>query len=494
MVHAKQVMLFAAALVVVGIIVGAVVGYRNSRSGSSGSSVVQEFSAHGSITGSTLDGTPPDYGDGTFAVYFKRDDKTKVITLEMDVRAKTAAGGIVYASVRDKQFSLWTTEAVTKEPYAGLESVSGFNLLDCDNTMLDQAAWSDEYKVSKSGNILEVDLGSGGKVVFDLDPNTQMPVSVTWGAVTASLESFVQDDSLSGTLGLAVPVAYPCLSEIKDFLSDVSAVGETTEADATAAILDITRRLQENPVDEEEARRLGARSLDYQLLLNSIESYYTNSCGKGWYHWFSVVKDNNYAAVCWDGRDQCSLAVRGSDDFDDWYKNIVGNLKSVYNSFVGGNTPDGFLGMYTTLKMSPTWDTLLWAKSSQYCGNGKKLLVTGHSLGGAIAELFAMEHGLGDNLVTFASPRVGGGTPNKMCNGRRYYLGSDWGSDPVPFLPPWSSHTMSGYNLYGGLSWFSKKYSLTERGCGDQGGSGINAFQHSSLQYQYYMQQLGQGF
>ena len=51
-------------------------------------------------------------------------------------------------------------------------------------------------------------------------------------------------------------------------------------------------------------------------------------------------------------------------------------------------------------------------------------------IGGAMANLHAMDVGSSVQLVTFASPRVGG--KNSMCSGRRYFIASSWGDDPVP--------------------------------------------------------------
>ena len=73
------------------------------------------------------------------------------------------------------------------------------------------------------------------------------------------------------------------------------------------------------------------------------------------------------------------------------------------------------------------------------------------------------------NLVTFASPAIG--ARNQFCSaGKRYYIDTSWGSDPVPGLPPWQSHTSSGKELEGSFNWFSREYNLRDRGCGDQTG------------------------
>jgi hypothetical protein len=336
-----------------------------------------------------------------------------------------------------------------------------------------------------------VSLGSGGSVIFTLDSDG-MPISVKWGLVVASVSEFKNDDSYRGTLGMSVPLSYPCNNNdiATDVLSDVSAVEPVDEIEAEATMGLIRRRLSEAPSDEALNRKLAARSIDYQLLTNAISSYSPNQCGEGWTPWFAVQNSNAYAMVCWNANYGCSIAVRGSDDFTDWYANVAGSMSNVDFGVHGGGSqpvPSGFASEYGKLKSASSWKTLTWARSSSHCSHG--VWITGHSLGGAVAQLFALENNLGERTVTFASPRVGG--TSKMCAGRRYYISSDWGSDPVPTLPPWTTHPMSGYQLAGKLNWFAKSFQLNEMGCGDQGGGGINVYQHSSSQYLYYMDQVG---
>ena len=105
-----------------------------------------------------------------------------------------------------------------------------------------------------------------------------------------------------------------------------------------------------------------------------------------------------------------------------------------------------------------------------------------------MANLHAMDAGSSVQLVTFASPRVGG--KNTMCSGRRYFIASDWGDDPVPGLPPWTSHPASANQLKGSWGWFSKNYELDALGCGNDSGGGVNVYQHFSFQYKNYMERV----
>ena len=70
---------------------------------------------------------------------------------------------------------------VSKAAYASFPALpNGFKLFDCDNTMLDQVSWSNDYTISKTGNVISVGLGAGGTVQFTVDPTTNLPTSVSY--------------------------------------------------------------------------------------------------------------------------------------------------------------------------------------------------------------------------------------------------------------------------------------------------------------------------
>jgi hypothetical protein len=166
------------------------------------------------------------------------------------------------------------------------------------------------------------------------------------------------------------------------------------------------------------------------------------------------------------------------------YSNIVGGIQT---SRLGAHdVPTGFLNEYNKVKATSAWATYEWAAASSHCSGG--VFVTGHSLGAAMAQVMAIEKDL-DNVYTFAAPK-GVLNASGNCKGKRYYIDTSWGGDPVPGLPPWGTHTSSGAKLQGSLNWFSREYKLVEEGCGSNGGGGLNPAMHSSSLYEWYVAEL----
>jgi len=190
--------------------------------------------------------------------------------------------------------------------------------------------------------------------------------------VTASIDVWSEDDAMKGKLGVQVPIDYPCVAVIEDILADASSLADITQADAESIVGDLGSR-----------RLASSTSTDLDMIKMAIAAYDLQTCGAapGWYPWFNVQKDNAYAQVCWTPSNQCTIAVRGSDDSVDWFNNIVTN---VLTGTVGGyNVPLGFVTEYNKLKASDMWAVWEWARNSEHCAGG--VHVTGHSLGGALA-------------------------------------------------------------------------------------------------------------
>jgi len=139
--------------------------------------------------------------------------------------------------------------------------------------------------------------------------------------------------------------------------------------------------------------------------------------------------------------------------------NIMQDLKFYRTEFFNEQIPgalvhSGFLQAYMSLKdeiMSAALE--LSKKFPDY-----PVLVTGHSLGGAIATLAAVEFALNETinnsvrLWTYGCPRVGnkqfaGYVNSKYINASRV----TWARDPIPHLPP----TIVGYEHYNTEYWYN---------------------------------------
>ncbi|MCH9698114.1 MAG: lipase family protein [Gammaproteobacteria bacterium] len=109
--------------------------------------------------------------------------------------------------------------------------------------------------------------------------------------------------------------------------------------------------------------------------------------------------------------DMVVLAFRGTEDFKDW----LGNAKIWENEIKSGPACDQTAKVhhgFTEAVDSVTSDGKLFARIAELQNSGRKFYVTGHSLGGALANLAAyMASGQSgikiDGVYTFGQPPVG---------------------------------------------------------------------------------------
>lgn len=129
------------------------------------------------------------------------------------------------------------------------------------------------------------------------------------------------------------------------------------------------------------------------------------------------------------------IAFRGTEDWDDWKKDLSA-MQTVYPYLRGGgSTHKGFTELYSSVRPA-----VLGALKR--CKPGKALDLTGHSLGGAVASLCALDPavkkgGRAVRLYTFGAPRVGdpvfaAALYRKLTTSARVYLVKDL----VPGMPP----------------------------------------------------------
>lgn len=133
--------------------------------------------------------------------------------------------------------------------------------------------------------------------------------------------------------------------------------------------------------------------------------------------------------------DTIIVAFRGTAGVADW----IGNLKFINTSASYGELHRGFYFAFQAVKSN--LEQLIRAASP----SSRKLVITGHSLGGALATVAAAEwQGVFDvtSVHTFGQPRVG--RPNFVANVQQHY-GSKFfrmvnDDDIVTRVPPWYGH------------------------------------------------------
>ncbi|KAF8454918.1 Alpha/Beta hydrolase protein [Terfezia claveryi] len=146
------------------------------------------------------------------------------------------------------------------------------------------------------------------------------------------------------------------------------------------------------------------------------------------------------------------VAYRGSQSIRNWFTNAQIETKPMPEWCPGCEVHAGFLDAFqeeqTTVVDSVT---RLMKKNPGY-----KLVVTGHSLGGAIATVAATDlrkRGFQVSLVTYGSPRVGNEALAKFISASKPNFRVTHLNDPVPRLPPLTlgyRHVEPEYHIFKG--------------------------------------------
>jgi Lipase (class 3) len=119
----------------------------------------------------------------------------------------------------------------------------------------------------------------------------------------------------------------------------------------------------------------------------------------------------------------------------DWVNDI--NARPVPGDGLPGEVHEGFLGSLNSL-----WPVVRDEAKSQLAraGTSTRLLVTGHSKGGAVAALAAMrflkQESIAPTVVTFAAPKAGNTAFADAYNAVMDHTRYEFGEDVVPHLPP----------------------------------------------------------
>jgi triacylglycerol lipase len=141
------------------------------------------------------------------------------------------------------------------------------------------------------------------------------------------------------------------------------------------------------------------------------------------------------------------ISFRGTEDITDFFKDV--ELIQVNFPFVPhvGKTHNGFTKVYRKLVRNNVIDTLV------KLSNKKKLYITGHSLGGALATLCALDVAVNTKfkapiLYTFGSPRVGNATFVSSFNSIiEESIRVENAYDMIPRFPPESFLGMKYYHV-----------------------------------------------
>ncbi|MDF2725881.1 MAG: lipase [Paenibacillus sp.] len=161
---------------------------------------------------------------------------------------------------------------------------------------------------------------------------------------------------------------------------------------------------------------------DYQV----VDTFEARSFGGQWERFGFILESD----------DRVILAFRGTSSTTDWISDAIASQEKYKCVKDAGSTHRGISNIYNSARPAilPTLNKL--------SASGKRLLVTGHSLGGALATLGAMDVKKNTGftfpiIYTFGSPRVGDpefahSFSNKMRDSFRVYNRLD----AVPLLPP----------------------------------------------------------
>ncbi len=160
----------------------------------------------------------------------------------------------------------------------------------------------------------------------------------------------------------------------------------------------------------------------------------------------SLIENNGTQVYVFKDVDFIIFAFRGTEP--DKIRDVITDLQFRKTPVAWGRAHRGF---HTALEL--VWPEL-WANTQW--GKDRHVFITGHSLGGGLAELFAMmltrQAVRPSAVVTFGCPRVGNGTFRRLYNAilgnvsYRYHFKND----PVPHLPLW----LMGYRHPKQLQWW----------------------------------------
>lgn len=139
------------------------------------------------------------------------------------------------------------------------------------------------------------------------------------------------------------------------------------------------------------------------------------------------------------------VSIRGSDSSEDWVTNMQLANRKLKDLTIPGKVHQGFLGYAEAVYNSIAWDDATRPMLYQLTSGKADILVTGHSLGGAVALIYStMLRSIGVTpehmqTYTFGAPAVGDKAfAATNDNGKIFRV--ELAGDPVPFaasISPW---------------------------------------------------------
>lgn len=155
------------------------------------------------------------------------------------------------------------------------------------------------------------------------------------------------------------------------------------------------------------------------------------------------------------------ITFRGSVDITNW----LSNLNTITTSYPGCSSCNVHLGFYNAYKdVAPLVRNLVQRLLSQF--RDAKLIITGHSLGGALAVFCALDlrelYGNVDVLYTLGQPRVGNQNfANYLDAQFPNYYRIVHNTDPVPHVP----QSILGFKHGGHEIWYTPRGMTTYKTC-----------------------------
>jgi len=186
-----------------------------------------------------------------------------------------------------------------------------------------------------------------------------------------------------------------------------------------------------------------------------------------------------------------TVAYRGSQSIRNWFTNAQIEMKPMPEWCPGCKVHLGFLEAFREEQA-----TVVDSVTRLMKGNPKyQLVVTGHSLGGAVATIAATElrkRGFEVSLVTYGAPRVGNEALAKLISASGANFRVTHLNDPVPRLPPLTlgyRHVEPEYHIFRGDYPIGpsdiKVYSGTVNFNGNTGSGGLLSLNTTAHRYYF---------